>query len=93
MQTSIKCPQCGSNKVRSAKVLTSAFMWLGLVSCITIIGIPIGIILLGAAFVTKSMKYHLKFNCQECKHEFKVSESLYKEYESGLKQNEKRLSN
>lgn len=81
MQTAIKCPQCGGNKVKSMKTVTSAFMWIGLICCITIIGLPIGIIFLGASLVTRSMKYHLKFTCRECKHSFKVSESTYTKYE------------
>lgn len=92
MQTVIKCPQCGGNKIKSMKVLTSTFMWLGLVCCVTIIGLPIGIIFLGASLVTKLMNYHLKFSCRECRHEFKVSESIYGEYTKELKQKEKALS-
>jgi Zn finger protein HypA/HybF involved in hydrogenase expression len=92
LQTVIKCPQCGGNKIKSMKIVTSAFMWLGLICCITIIGLPIGIIFLGASLVTKLTNYHLKFNCRECKHNFKVSESTYIKYEKEIKQKEEALS-
>ena len=88
MQTIIKCPQCGGNKVRSMKVLTSTFMWIGVICCMTIIGIPIGVLSFLCALAAKLMKYHLKFSCRECKHEFKVSESIYGEYTKELKQKE-----
>lgn len=92
LQTVVNCPQCGGNKIRSAKVLAKGFFWSGVVLCITIIGSPLGIILLLASLLVKIKKYHLKFYCHECKHEFKVSESLFKEYEKELKQKEEALS-
>lgn len=92
MQTVVNCPQCGSNKIKSAKSLAKGFFWAGVVLCITIVGSPLGVVLLLAALVAKIGKYHLKFYCHECKHEFKVSESIYTEYEKDLKQKEKALS-
>lgn len=92
MQTVVSCPQCGGNKIRSAKALAKGFFWSGVVLCITIVGSPLGVVLLLAALLVKIRKYHLKFYCHECKHEFKVSESTYTEYEKEIKQNEKALS-
>ena len=84
MQEVIKCPNCGGSKIKSAKEGPKTLMWLGLLSCITIIGLPVGIILLGIALVAMFMKTYLNFKCRECKHLFKVSESTYKEYDKTI---------
>ena len=84
LQEVIKCPNCGGSKIKSAKEGPKTLMWLGLLSCITIIGLPVGIILLGIALVAMFMKTYLNFKCRECKHLFKVSESTYREYDKAV---------
>lgn len=87
-QTVVICPQCGGNKVRSSEVVSKALMWFGVISCITIIGLPVGIILLVAAYIVKVSKMKLTFHCQECKHSFKVKEEKYNDYKSAIKSKE-----
>lgn len=79
-QQVVNCPQCGGNKVKSTASAYKSIIWLGIISCVTIIGIPIGIILIVSAFIMKYSSSRLKFRCQECKHDFKVNEETYNKY-------------
>ncbi|UQX52272.1 LITAF-like zinc ribbon domain-containing protein [Cytobacillus pseudoceanisediminis] len=79
-QQIIHCPQCGENKVKSTASAFKSMLTLGILACVTIIGIPIGIILIISAFVMKHSKKRLIFRCQECKHDFKVNDNTYDDY-------------
>ncbi|MFH7833875.1 hypothetical protein [Bacillus luti] len=79
-QQIVLCPQCGGNKVKSPALASKDMLWLSALSCITIIGIPIGIILFFVALRLKYTKMKLKFRCVECTHEFKVEEKTFNEY-------------
>ncbi|MEK3822078.1 hypothetical protein MKY20_23630 [Cytobacillus sp. FSL W8-0315] len=79
-QQIIHCPQCGENKVKGTASAFKSILALGIFTCVTIIGLPIGIILIISAFVMKHSKKRLTFHCQECKHEFKVNTNTYDDY-------------
>lgn len=84
-QQVVLCPQCGGNKVKSnAKGTSQALLIIGAFFCITIIGIPFGIGFIVAALMVKKSKLKLKFLCQECKHEFKVSEDTFETYQKQI---------
>lgn len=84
-QQVVLCPQCGENKVKSqAKGISQALMGLGILTCLTIFGIPLGIGFIIAAIWVKKSKMKLKFMCQECKHEFKISEDTYESYQKQI---------
>lgn len=84
-QQVVLCPQCGENKVKSnAKGVSQALMIIGAFACITIIGIPFGIGFIIASFMVKKSKLKLKFLCQDCKHEFKVSEDTFETYQKQI---------
>lgn len=85
-QEIILCPQCGGNKVKSnANGLFQFCMAFGILSCLTLIGIPLGIVFIVVAFFIRKSKVKLKFRCQECKHDFKVSEPVYDKYKIAIK--------
>ncbi|WP_347941884.1 hypothetical protein AAEY33_09090 [Peribacillus simplex] len=79
-QTIITYPQCGGNKVKGVVSAFKSMMAIGVLCCVTIIGFPVGIVLIITALIMKYSKAKLKFRCQECKHDFKVQESTYTEY-------------
>ncbi len=83
-QTVVMCPQCGGNKVKSTAAAFKDILTLGVLACVTIIGIPIGVILIITAFVMKYSSSKLKFRCQECKHDFKIQEDAYNTYTKAI---------
>ncbi|MGD6894274.1 hypothetical protein [Bacillus infantis] len=87
-QDIIHCPQCGENKVKSNAIGSSQVsLLIGVLLCITVVGLPFGIALIIISLYTKKSKMRFKFTCQECKHTFKVKEQTYEEYEAYLKAN------
>ncbi|OAT73742.1 hypothetical protein [Parageobacillus thermoglucosidasius] len=90
-QTVILCPQCGGNKVRESTFLKS-FLILSFFCAVTIIGIPLAIIfMLIWAFLRLSSKGHKQMVCEECKHNFSVSQSTFEQYRKAIKENETAL--
>ncbi|MBH0174748.1 hypothetical protein IHV09_14365 [Fictibacillus sp. 23RED33] len=84
-QQIVHCPQCGGNKVKSnAKGAFQALLALGILFCITIIGIPLGIAFFIGAFIVKNSKIRLKFLCLECKHDFKIDQDTYHAYSKAI---------
>ena len=80
-QTIVTCSQCGGNKVKSSAIGLFQFcMSVGILFCITIIGIPFGIAFIISAFIVRKSKARLKFRCIECKHDFKITEPTYNDY-------------
>lgn len=80
-QQIVICPQCGENKVKSsAPGIFQILMAIGILMCITIVGIPFGLIFIISAFIARKSKIRLKFRCMECKHDFKINENTYDDY-------------
>ena len=90
-QSVVNCPLCGSNKVKSGEGLAKGYLITGILFCITLIGIPVGIFFLFAAIGAKRKKIKLRFRCLDCKHTFNVSENRLEEYNVALKSNEEAL--
>ncbi|MDU1838689.1 MAG: hypothetical protein E6780_03845 [Staphylococcus epidermidis] len=88
-QTVLICPQCGGNKVKpfdAAKVPLILSIFLA----ITIIGIPFAIATLIAWMIIKSNKSkRYTGNCQECKHNWKLTEEKFLEHKHAVHNNEK----
>lgn len=85
-QQIIKCPRCGGNKVSKLQ-LGSFFLILSVLFFITVIGIPIAIGLFVYWLISKK-KYERTFVCQECKHNFQVSDEVRLRYQAVIQQNE-----
>ncbi|RFU64437.1 hypothetical protein D0469_18890 [Peribacillus saganii] len=79
-QQVVKCPHCRGNKVKSSGTASKRLFWLGVISCITLIGIPAGLILILTYLLMKRSKLRLNFICQKCKRAFKVNEDVYQRY-------------
>lgn len=90
-QEVIKCPQCGGNKVRESTLLKS-LLALTFFCAVTIIGIPLAIIFaLIWAFLRLASKGRKQMVCEECKHNFHVSQSTFEQYKNAIKENEASL--
>ncbi|WP_144561447.1 hypothetical protein [Bacillus mycoides] len=79
-QQVVICSLCGGNKVKSPALAFKNMLAISAFTCLTIIGIPLGIILFIVAFKMKYSKTKLNFTCVECKHEFKVKPDTYDKF-------------
>ncbi|WP_420768772.1 hypothetical protein ACNR9V_03335 [Parageobacillus thermoglucosidasius] len=90
-QTVIRCPQCGGNKVRESTLFKS-LLALTFFCTVTIIGIPLAIIFaLIWAFLRLASKGRKQMVCEECKHNFSVSQLTFEQYRKAIKENETAL--
>jgi len=83
------CPQCGGNKIKSFDAAKVPLVLSGILA-ITIIGIPFAFATLIAWLIIKSnKKKRYSGNCQECKHNWKLTRQKFLEHKNLVNNNEK----
>ena len=90
-QDVVHCKNCGENKVlpQNGMEILIGIILIGLGIVIPILGwfvlLPAGIILVLLPLIFKLFKRPIKFQCQSCKHTFKVDYDVYKKYKESIK--------